>query len=627
MANQPEHEYRLELDPKILQLLGPHLYTNIYYILAELIANAYDADAKNVYIFGESDAITVEDDGTGMTYEDTKKYLRVADETRTNKKESYTDKGRRKIGRKGIGKLAALSVSENVWIQTIKQNEKSGFILSRNIGSDRLLKPLKDAEMSFKRIKEKGTAVIMRAPQYKLNKNFGTIKKNLLKIFPLVDKNFRIHIVQDGKEETIGSFDQEIIKELGGLIILGENFKHLAKNFKTPFPKKKKRLLRILPDKSIKLKLENRFKKKKTYNLVISGWIGAYKTTRGRRLGPDYNDFPDNFISLLSNDKLGEYNVLPAVGKNKLYEVYVVGQIHVDLFEETELPDMALSNRQGYKSDDERYRRVIDFLSKKLLPEIVDIRADYSAFENEHKKSEKLDKQAEQERTLREKIDRYKRDASDSAAKKIITAMRNKDSNPAGLSRIIEDEMNAFSGIVGIKNRVDEQKKKILISHTQKDKDIADIIYQMLLFNGVPAEDILYTNCDDEVCRIPESEPVYDYLMKFFVDSYSTEKIYVIYVTSSDMEKSWGAIIEVGAGWITRKAHKVFNIRGCTPQKPLNIDLQWHNSTRNADGILMSKPECDKFASRIESISDDMGYKPRSRSENVQKIKILAEVP
>ncbi len=43
-------EYRLNIDPRILELLGPSLYTNIYYIIAELIANAYDADAHNVYI-------------------------------------------------------------------------------------------------------------------------------------------------------------------------------------------------------------------------------------------------------------------------------------------------------------------------------------------------------------------------------------------------------------------------------------------------------------------------------------------------------------------------------------------------------------------------------------------------
>ena len=37
-----EKEYKIEIDARILELLGPNLYTNIYYVLAELIANAYD---------------------------------------------------------------------------------------------------------------------------------------------------------------------------------------------------------------------------------------------------------------------------------------------------------------------------------------------------------------------------------------------------------------------------------------------------------------------------------------------------------------------------------------------------------------------------------------------------------
>ena len=77
-------EYKLSIDPKILELLGPSLYTNIYYILAELIANAYDAEARNVYIISNKDDITVEDDGKGMSYinGDIKKYLSVAEVSR-----------------------------------------------------------------------------------------------------------------------------------------------------------------------------------------------------------------------------------------------------------------------------------------------------------------------------------------------------------------------------------------------------------------------------------------------------------------------------------------------------------------------------------------------------------------
>ena len=61
-------EYSLDVDVRILDLLDPSLYTNIYYVLAELIANAYDADANNVYVIVDDNRIVVEDDGRGMSY-------------------------------------------------------------------------------------------------------------------------------------------------------------------------------------------------------------------------------------------------------------------------------------------------------------------------------------------------------------------------------------------------------------------------------------------------------------------------------------------------------------------------------------------------------------------------------
>lgn len=83
-----DKEYKINIDPRILELLGPSLYTNIYYVLAELIANAYDADAHNVYIISNKNDITVEDDGKGMSYidGDVQKYLNVASISRNTKK-------------------------------------------------------------------------------------------------------------------------------------------------------------------------------------------------------------------------------------------------------------------------------------------------------------------------------------------------------------------------------------------------------------------------------------------------------------------------------------------------------------------------------------------------------------
>ena len=621
MNSQSERKYELQLDPKILKLLGPSLYTNIYYILAELIANAYDADAKNVYIISKPDSIIVEDDGTGMSYEDTKIYLNVAVETRTSEQDSYTKDRRRKIGRKGIGKLAALSVSENVWVQTIKDGKKSGFILTRNIRADRILDPLEEKDIQFENIIQgHGTSIMMKDPHYGLNKSCDTIKRNLLKIFPLVNEDFRIHIIQDNDKYTIDSFDKEMIKELGGLIIISDDFKSLVKHFKNDYPDKGKKLLEERKEEKRSMKLKNKAGVEKNYELVIKGWAGIYRSTRGRKGGS--GDFPDNFISLLSNSKLGEYNILPIVGKNRLLELFVVGQLHVDLFEETELPDMALSNRQGYKTDDQRYQEVISFVSKDLLPAIVEIRTVYASYKKEERKKGELEKQKQKEKELKKLVDKYKQETSSSATRKITEAINQGDKNTVTkVEKIIKDEMNAFIPIVGIKKKIDAQKKKILICHTKDDKDLSDIIYCLLLFNNVPSEDIIYTNCDDEISRIPEGTEVYDYLREFFIESYSTEKIYVIYVTSATMAESWGAVTEVGAGWITRTDHKVFNIKGHTPAKPLNTDVEWHTSVRTQNGISMTNVECDKFASKVESICDSLGYNKKSRKENTNKIK------
>jgi hypothetical protein len=57
-------------------------------------------------------------------------------------------------------------------------------------------------------------------------------------------------------------------------------------------------------------------------------------------------------------------------------------------------------------------------------------------------------------------------------------------------------------------------------------------------------------------------------LREFFVDTMSTDKIYVLYITSEEMSKRWNAVLEVGAGWITQSSHKIFNILDYDSETP-----------------------------------------------------------
>ena len=626
MSNLDVREYKIKINPRILELLGSYLYANIYYVLAELIGNAYDANASNVYVIEKNNQIIVEDDGVGMSYreKDIAKYLDVAVETRTSSKDVYVEgsnRKRKRIGRKGIGKLAALSVSERVLVITMKKGEKSGFILSRHVGEDHKLEPLSDEDIKFEKITTtSGTSIVMTNPEYGLHKSAAAIKNNLLKIFPLVNSNFKIHIETARTKIVVKSFDKEIIQGLSALIILGKDFHYLSKYFNSGLLNRVKVEKKLLKKKEIlnfPLNLRNRNGEEKNYNLQIKGWIGAYRTTRDRKKDP--NDFPDNFISLLSYGKLGEYNIIPIVGRNRLQEVYIVGQLHVDLFEETELPDMALSNRQGYKTDDPRYIKVINYVRETLLPEIVNMRRSYADYVRLKKEKGKLERQKESENKLKKEVEKYKAIASKRLEKKIANKLDGKI--PEGIGEMIQKEINLFFPIIGIKKKVDSQKKKILICHTRVDKPLADVIFKMLSFNNVPSEDIIYTNSDDEKCRIPEGVNVLDYLREFFIDSYSTEKIFVIYVTSNDMARSWFAVTEVGAGWITRSKHKIFNILDHEPKKPLDIDSEWQNSIKRGGNTIMSPVEFDKFIVKIIAICKFLGYKFKNKKDNKSELK------
>ena len=621
-------EYELNVDPRILELLGPNLYTNIYYVLAELIANAYDADAKNVYIISNKDDIRVEDDGHGMSYKsgDIGKYLNVAGVSRIDEKDSFTRSGkRRKMGRKGVGKLAALSVSEKVNILTVANGEKSGFILARRPENGNKLKSIPESKIVFNNIKNNGTAIVMLCPQYRLHKTLNAIKRNLLKIFPLINSDFRIHIIREKETLIIDDFDRNIMTELCTIITLGKKFELLCNLVPNMYPLRRSDLISAKDKKSIPLVMKDNKGIEHEYNLIIKGWIGAYASTRGRKA--EMTDFPDNFISLFSNNKLGEFNILPVIGQNKLNEVYIVGQLHVDLFELTELPDIALSNRQGYKSDDKRYEVVRDYVRNELLPDIIKKRELFSDLNNKNKRIKELQDQRSDEMKLKEMINGFRKRTSEKAARNITDLGTNISFQE--IEKAVSISISEFSPDLGLKAVVDSQKKKILISQTYGDKSVADIIYKMLIYNNVSSDGILYTNCDDEVCRVPEGESVYGYLREFFVESYSTQKIFVLFVTSENTKNSWGAITEVGASWITQIDHKIFNIIPFRPEHPLNDEAQWHNTNRanpTTGDIWMSTLSADIFCQKIEAVCDALEYQKKTRSANKNYLETLISV-
>ena len=316
---------------------------------------------------------------------------------------------------------------------------------------------------------------------------------------------------------------------------------------------------------------------------------------------------------------------MPLVGQNKLNEVYVVGQLHVDIFEETELPDMALSNRQGYKSDDPRYTKLLNYVRNTLLVDILKKREIFVDLQKNEKKKKNEDDLKKKENALKMRMNAFRIKTSKDIAKKLFSK-KNSMTTEKEIEDLVNKTINDNSPDLGVKEIIDSTKKKILISHTFADKQLADIIYSMLIYNNIPPIDILYTNCDNEISRIPEGEKVYEYLKNFFVESYSTQKIYVLFVTSENTKSSWGAITEIGAAWITQIENKIFNIPPFRPEHPLDDERIWQITNREKDELSMTNLNADIFCQKIEDVCKHLGYKHKERYDNIAYLKKLVQV-
>ena len=127
---------KLKFVGALVEQLGAQLYPSATATVAELISNAWDADASNVWVtipFGDSWAadgeIVVLDDGHGMTREEAQSRYLVVGRKRRLQDNGYTPGGRLVHGRKGIGKLAAFGTAEILDCYTVRDGETVSFRL------------------------------------------------------------------------------------------------------------------------------------------------------------------------------------------------------------------------------------------------------------------------------------------------------------------------------------------------------------------------------------------------------------------------------------------------------------------------------------------------------------------
>lgn len=351
-------KYKMTISLNVLNHLGINLYSNIPSVLSEIVANAWDADAKNVIIDIDKgkQIITITDDGNGMNEEDVNnKYLHVGYQKRNASDYTpLTKLGRLPMGRKGIGKLSVFSIADHVEVYSVKDGSKNGFIMDAN-EIKRIVEGDKDSQISYEPQElplesiniEKGTKIILKS----IKKNIRSLnfsRRRLARRFSVIGDEHNFNVVLNG--EPISIKDRDYFDKIQFVWYLGpesEKFASLCKKA------------------SNKTKLTDEFNYDNETTYKVSGWIGTFKE---HGAGDEEED--TNKIILFARGKLIKEDLLPEFKEGRMFSKYLIGEIEADFMDEDQKSDIVTSDRQRILETDDRWEIFQDFFKHQILNKI-----------------------------------------------------------------------------------------------------------------------------------------------------------------------------------------------------------------------------------------------------------------
>ncbi|MBN2157905.1 MAG: ATP-binding protein [Spirochaetes bacterium] len=345
--------YRMIVDLNVLDHLAEGLYSSVAAVITETVANAWDADATEVKIdFNVSDdLIVITDNGDGMDVDAINDhYLRVGYHRR--EEGDTTKRGRKIMGRKGIGKLSLFSIADSVEIWSRAEDKD---ICGLRIVSNDLRRAMADRYTEYKPIPISvdpdafrilhGTRIKASSLKRHRLREIApeSLRRRLARRFSVIgSEDFKVFI--DGEEVTAD--DREDLKFV----------EYLWKIEGTEVPTD---ICSNLIENTI---IGNLVPIDDEISLPIKGWIGT--VDRPRRLATNEGNL--NSIVVFARGRLVDEDILTRIAGAEVYTKYVTGQIEADFLDDSKELDIVISNRQRVIEDDMRMVKLINFLRKSL---------------------------------------------------------------------------------------------------------------------------------------------------------------------------------------------------------------------------------------------------------------------
>lgn len=423
-----------------LNLLGKGLYSNAWTAIAELVANGLDAGASTVKIYinmvnKENAVIEIFDNGCGMDYKDlAEKYTLIG---RNKREDIITEEIKQELmGRKGIGKLAALYLSNKYYLISKTNAGESAWCLDASDVRDSDVPHLDRVSINDINIESiKAWNKFSTGTMIKLtNVNLTHIGIQTIAGFKSRLANFYLLNALKGqiKVAVVITNKQEIVFEKVEKVIAFKNMYAFYNNTDIDFSnrlsndvfikskveeiKNKRREVEVIDPEEFCIKGKRRFLKAngqltdREIEYEMKGWIGIHTSlskedtilndphfTKNRAYTP-------NQLRLYVRKKLAIENFMDYIKSNQAFANYIEGEISFDILDEDELGDIATSNRQGFIEDDERIvllNKILNPIINKLIRSRAKIGKKIG--EEEDAYYEKIEKLKELERLEEEK--------------------------------------------------------------------------------------------------------------------------------------------------------------------------------------------------------------------------------
>lgn len=316
--------FKMRFDKNTIDHLGIKLYSTFPPVIAELISNAYDADAENVKVTIDYDnkIVTVEDDGLGMTHDElNESFLVIGRNRRVSEGTGLSPtKGRKITGKKGLGKLAAFGIAKTIEVHSVKDSTYNAFRmnyddLKAETEGEYYPEPISEYSETHEK---NGTIICIKEI---LQSNIMSIKDlsiNLSKRFSFYDVDFKVKLIDKNTNDEIN-----ITKSI--------YFENLEEEFKWSFPE----------DFNEEIEKIEEFKRLK--NNGVNGMIYTKPTPLRKS---------ETGFLLYARNKLASENTFFNDRSNDRFNGYVTGFFNIDYIDESNSDDFISTARQSILWED-----------------------------------------------------------------------------------------------------------------------------------------------------------------------------------------------------------------------------------------------------------------------------------